>query len=61
MKGVSFPVQTYCVEGLVNKSGSKNLSIEQNLPGFSMLFNPEQIDDKELVKQSLTNALNQLA
>ena len=61
VKGVSFPVQTYCVEGIVNKSDSKNLSIEQNLPGFSMLFNPEQIDDKELVKQSLTNALNQLA
>ena len=60
VKGVSFPVQTYYVEGLINKSDSKNLSIEQNLPGFSMLFNPEQIDDKELVKQSLTNALNQL-
>ena len=60
VKGVSYPVQTFRVEGLKIKEAINRKCLDQAMPGFSLQLNPEQIENHTLVKQSLLEAINQL-
>ena len=60
VKGISYPVQTYYVEGMVNNISSQENGLNQNIPGFSLNLNLEHIEDRAFVKKSLLDAINQL-
>ena len=60
VKGISYPVQTYYVEGMVNNISSEENGLNQNIPGFSLNLNLEHIEDRAFVKKSLLDAINQL-
>ena len=60
VKGISYPVQTYNVEGMVNNKSSQENGLNQNIPGFSLNLNLEHIEDRAFVKKSLLDAINQL-
>ena len=60
VKGISYPVQTYYVEGMVNNISSQENGLNQNIPGFSLNLNFEHIKDRDFIKKSLLDAINQL-
>ena len=60
VKGVSHPVQTYNVEGLIKESKQKEGSIDSTIPGLSLSFDSSDLEDHETARKLLSSALKQL-
>ena len=60
VKGVSHPVQTYNVEGLIKESKQKEGSIDSTIPGLSLSFDSSDLEDHETARELLSSALKQL-
>ena len=60
VKGVSHPVQTYNVEGLIKDSKQKEGSIDSTIPGLSLSFDSSDLEDHETARKLLSSALKQL-
>ena len=60
MKGVSYPVQTYQVAGLVNATSQKGIVLEGAIPGLSLSLDPSGLEDHEAAKRLLATALERL-
>ena len=57
VKGVSYPIQTYEVDGF--KTNNKNL-IEKSIPGFSISFDKSEIEDNKVAIKLLSQVLKNL-
>ena len=60
VKGVAYPVQTYCVDKLLNKDVSNKHNLKKNFQGFSLEMKFEKIEDRSLVKKTLQDAIHKL-
>ena len=60
VKGVSHPVQTYQVAGLVNATSQKGIVLEGAIPGLSLSLDPSGLEDHEAAKRLLATALERL-
>ncbi len=57
VKGISYPIQTYEVEGFKNKN---NNLIEKSIPGFTLSFDNSEIEDNKVAIKLLTKVLKKL-
>ena len=60
VKGVAYPVQTYCVDKLLNKEVSNKHNLKENIQGFSLEMEFEKIEDRSLVQKTLKEAIRKL-
>ena len=60
VKGVAYPVQTYCVDKLLNKDVSNKHNLKKIVQGFSLEMKFEKIEDRSLVKKTLQDAIHKL-
>ena len=60
VKGVSHPVQTYQVIGLVDTSKPADTLMEKAIPGLSLALDPSGLEDHEAARQLLSAALKRL-
>ena len=60
VKGVAYPVQTYCVDKLLNKDVSNKHNLKKIFQGFSLEMKFEKIEDRSLVKKTLQDAIHKL-
>ena len=61
MKGIAYPIQTYCVDKLLNKDVSNKNNIKKNFQGFSLEMKFEKIKDRSLAKKTLQDAIRKLS
>ena len=60
VKGISHPVQTYQVLGLVKESEDKDSRFEQTIPGLTLALDPLVLQDHEAARNLLSTALERL-
>ena len=60
VKGVSFPVQTYEVENILQPNDTKNAIVIKAIPGLSLKFDPSQIRDEKSATKLISSILKQL-
>ncbi|MBS1255198.1 MAG: Adenylate cyclase 1 [Deltaproteobacteria bacterium] len=60
VKGVSHPVQTYEVSGLIKESKQKESPIDSTMPGLSLTFDPSDLEDHEAARKLLSSALKKI-
>ena len=60
VKGVSHPVQTYKVSGLIKDSKQKESPIDCTMPGLSLAFDPFDLEDHDAAIKLLSSVLKQL-
>ena len=60
VKGVSYPVQTYKVEGLVEEQTDKTGYTAHQIPGLSLILDQNKIENRALVRKKIKEALDLL-
>ena len=60
VKGVSYPVQTYKVEGLLADQTDKEGYTEHQIPGLSLILDQNKIENRALVRKKIKDALDLL-
>ena len=60
VKGVSYPVQTYKVEGLLTDQTDREGYTEHQIPGLSLILDQNKIENRALVRKKIKDALDLL-
>ena len=60
VKGVSYPVQTYKVEGLMMEPADQFGLTEHQIPGLSLILNQSKIENRALVRKKIKEVLDLL-
>jgi class 3 adenylate cyclase len=60
VKGVSYPVQTYKVDGLLNNQANKTSYTEHQIPGLSLILDQSKIESRALVRKRIKEVLDLL-
>ena len=60
VKGVSYPVQTYKVEGLMMEQADQFGLTEHQIPGLSLILDQSKIENRALVRKKIKEVLNLL-
>ena len=60
VKGVSFPIQTYEVSGFTSSSSSYSSKLVKSIPGLSLTFDPNEIEDNERAMKLISDVLSRL-
>ena len=60
VKGVSYPVQTYKVEGLMMEEADQFGLTEHQIPGLSLILDQSKIENRALVRKKIKEVLNLL-
>jgi len=61
VKGISYPVKTYIVQGLSKISSRKNKALKENIPGLNLSLDSSKIENSEAVLKVLKDAMNLIA
>ena len=61
VKGISYPVKTYIVQGLSKISTRKNKALKENIPGLNLSLDPSEIENSEAALKLLKDAMNLIA
>ena len=60
VKGVSYPIQTYEVSGFTSSSSSYSSKLVKSIPGLSLTFDPNEIEDNERAMKLISDVLSRL-
>ena len=60
VKGVSYPVQTYKVEGLLTDQTDREGYTKHQIPGLSLILDQNKIENRALVRKKIKDALDLL-
>ena len=60
VKGVSYPVQTYKVEGLMMEPADQFVLTEHQIPGLSLILDQSKIENRALVRKKIKEVLDLL-
>ena len=60
VKGVSYPVQTYKVEGLMMEQADQLGLTEHQIPGLSLILDQSKIENRALVRKKIKEVLDLL-
>ncbi len=60
VKGVSYPIQTYEVSGFTSSSSSYSSKLIKSIPGLSLTFDPNEIEDNERAMKLISDVLSRL-
>ena len=60
VKGISYPVQTYKVEGLINEQAEQFGLTEHQIPGLSLILDQSKIENRSLVRKKIKEVLDLL-
>ena len=60
VKGISYPIQTYEVSGFTSSSSSYSSKLVKSIPGLSLTFDPNEIEDNERAMKLISDVLSRL-
>ena len=60
VKGVSYPIQTYEVSGFTSSSSSYSSKLVKSIPGLSLTFDPNEIEDNDRAMKLISDVLSRL-
>ena len=60
VKGVSFPVQTYEVQGFSSQSNLYASKLEKTIPGLTVAFDPNELEDNDRAVKLISEILSRL-
>ena len=60
VKGISYPVQTYKVEGLITEQADQFGLTEHQIPGLSLILDQSKIENRSLVRKKIKEVLDLL-
>ena len=60
VKGISYPIQTYEVSGFTASSSSYSSKLVKSIPGLSLTFDPNEIEDNERAMKLISDVLSRL-
>ena len=60
VKGISYPIQTYEVSGFTSNSSSYSSKLVKSIPGLSLTFDPNEIEDNERAMKLISDVLSRL-
>ena len=60
VKGISYPIQTYEVSGFTSSSSSYSSKLVKSIPGLSLTFDPNEIEDSERAMKLISDVLSRL-
>ena len=60
VKGISYPVQTYKVEGLITEQADQFGLAEHQIPGLSLILDQSKIENRVLVRKKIKEVLDLL-
>ena len=60
VKGISYPVQTYKVEGLITEQADQFGLAEHQIPGLSLILDQSKIENRSLVRKKIKEVLDLL-
>jgi len=60
VKGISYPIQTYEVSGFSSSSSSYSSKLVKSIPGLSLTFDPNEIEDNDRAMKLISDVLSRL-
>ena len=60
VKGISYPIQTYEVSGFTSSSSSYSSKLVKSIPGLSLTFDPNEIEDNDRAMKLISDVLSRL-
>ena len=60
VKGISYPIQTYEVSGFTSSSSLYSSKLVKSIPGLSLTFDPNEIEDNERAMKLISDVLSRL-
>ena len=60
VKGISYPIQSYEVSGFTSSSSSYSAKLVKSIPGLSLTFDPNEIEDNERAMKLISDVLSRL-
>tara|TARA_B110000014_G_scaffold257476_1_gene242115 strand:- start:193 stop:1212 length:1020 start_codon:yes stop_codon:yes gene_type:complete len=57
VKGISYPIQTYIVNGFSKKKSKKIAALSEKIPGLNLSLDPSEIDNREVALKVLNDAI----
>ena len=60
VKGLSYPVQSYEVSGFSSNSSLFSSKVMKSIPGLSLQFDPDEIEDNERAMKLISDVLSRL-
>ena len=60
VKGISYPIKTYEVSGFSSNSDSYSSKLVKSIPGLSLTFDPNEIEDNDRAMKLISEILSRL-
>jgi hypothetical protein len=60
VKGISYPIQSYEVSGFSSNSSLYSSKMVKSIPGLSLTFDPNEIEDSDKAMKLISDVLSRL-